>query len=188
MENTGSIIIFICIILIQTLFILQMKLMGHRINCQCSCKSKCCPKACNRMFGFLRNNARRIYKDLVSVQVYVNGVIRFFLETFIELFICSAVSWGFAKEVQKKERSTFDKISVLITYILLTMVLIFPLIAIWYSCTKGRELTKRSKDERNYRYKQVWQDVRKSVHKLNSMVQESPLVSDYLENPFSSTS
>ena len=86
-------------------------------------------------------------------------MIRFFLETFIELFICSSISLAFAKEVPKENRSLFDSISVWVTYSLLIEIAVFLLIVLWFSLFKARAITKEAKRMRRERYEDLRVDV-----------------------------
>ena len=79
---------------------------------------------------------------MVKWQVYINKMLRFFLETFIELLICTSISHAFKDEVAMKERSLFDKISIYINYVLLIQVGIFLIVVIWVSVFKARTITK----------------------------------------------
>ena len=103
---------------------------------------------------------------MVNSQVYINKVMRFFLETYMELFICSFISRGFTEKVKEQERSTFDEVSVTLTYTFLVLILIFPLFVFWFSCFKAKNITMEAKRIRKAKFKQVVDDM-KSVRQLD---------------------
>ena len=70
----------------------------------------------------------------------MNLVHRFFLETFIELFICCTISVSFKNEIPIDERTVTDDFSVKFTYILLGLLLAFMILVSWFSLAKANHL------------------------------------------------
>ena len=100
LENTGSLIIFIMLLLLQMFLMFFTNILSPRVKC-CRQGLGCCPKLCR---SYLKRNCGKS----LSIQKYVNKVIRFLIETFMALLICGTISLAFAKEVPKESRSLFD--------------------------------------------------------------------------------
>ena len=70
----------------------------------------------------------------------------------MQLLICGILGIYFVREVRKSDRTTADTISVINNYILLVLVLAFPLFVLWFGCFKSHELMKKAKLDRRERY------------------------------------
>ena len=114
-------------------------------------------------------------------------MLRFFLETFIELLICTSISHFFKDEVSTNQRSLFDTISIYINYALLIQVGIFLIVVIWVSVFKARAITKKVKSERNDKFSGIIEQVQIFTEALTQSEIRSQVPDELLKNPFRST-
>ena len=181
----GSIVIYLMILLMQTLLILEYTIAEGKVGCLSKCLSALCRcKSC----VCCRKGIKKNYQGLVNWQGYINKMIRFFLETFIELFICSSISLAFAEEIPEEKRSLFDSISVWITNLLLVEICFFLVIVVWFSLFKARAITKEAKRKRRDRYEQIIGDVQIDIElKSSQHVLSRQITRSLLKDPFKST-
>ena len=134
-ENMGSILIFILLLIFQSILIL----IFHLFHVSWDSIASCC--RCCRNRTYLKNK----FNHWFHFRGYVNSVYRFFLETFIELLICCTISISFKKEIPPNERTFTDSLSILSTYVSLGMLVVFVGIVGWFSLYESNQLYKIKK-------------------------------------------
>lgn len=134
-ENMGSILILLLIIIIQGFIILLLHL--------CRIEKACLKDMCSS-----HPVVTRTYNKWLNVNKYSSQILRFFLETFIELLICCAISQGNRTEVSSSERTFTDNFSIVITSLLLCILTAFVGVVFWFSFCKSKNLYLRKKQEK----------------------------------------
>ena len=145
-ENMGSIIFFLCFVLIKIILTFLIILFGCSTRCckACFCRRACCHRICKTNYFALFFNH----------QMNTNLAIQFMYQTCLEIMFCTYLGLFFMDSLEESETEpqTGDKASNLLNYFLLAILIVFMVIMLEFTLRKSHILHREAKEELQCRY------------------------------------